>query len=87
MIRAKLRVPAGTFPQVRGGDSSWPSQVYRRGILPFAGNASEVRTKEYPLIFTGGGDGAEQPGRRSDTTKIAMIAALPINRPVPMNLN
>jgi len=54
----------------RGGDSPSPSQVYRTGMVPFAGNASELRTSVRVPCSAGGGVGEVHPAKRSETVRM-----------------
>src|SRR5262245_6031065 len=42
-MRTRLLVPSGMPDHVRGGDTSWPSQVYFAGIGEPSRNAGEFR--------------------------------------------
>jgi len=66
-------VPSGTLLNERGDEIPSPSQVYRTGMVLFAGNALEVRVMVN--CFSScivGGVGEEHPARRKDAVRRVM---------------
>src|SRR5438552_16443887 len=49
-ISAKLFAPLGTSDQLKGGDTSCPSQVYDLGIIPPASNAKLFSSIDQPPL-------------------------------------
>src|SRR5437879_2487154 len=86
-ISAKLFAPLGTSDQLKGGDTSCPSQVYDLGIIPPASNAklfSSIDQPPLPLSVTPPHETVpldDEPANRPEPTRKPFGVPVVVDRP------